>query len=561
MDVARRTSTSLLFARSARRITGLVAAAQLSLAVGNEPAAQPKQSLAWTAQQVFDQEAGLRHEIAELQTEVSWLRLARHQPFWPEGKAFQHLEGLQMQIAALRREVAWLHRESAIQAAAVNPLDVTHAAGPRLLPPGAEHGRAMFITMCAGATYFDTYCGPFLASFERAYGAAASQHRVVVFHVSIEPQMLEVAKERFSPWAHFQPLWQNLTGDMDEHYNTTTTGNSDSMVCEWDGGRIKHCNITEDGLKHRGSKVSRNNYLFPFHVASYLAAHGQGFCYAVLIDSDTLFVRPIGRFLPKCELGEAAKDQVDWDVAFTVYDPEFMVPWAEDPADVGRTARGFSRVNTGVILLNLLDPSLAQAFLPRWAEVTAWLTEAGDEALGRTWVGEDKRQWEVWHDELLVEFKGPNQAGLVLLVCSYRIGQLRSVLGWGSACGACSRPVEAQLELLADDPPLRVRFRALPARILNHPESMPDGNFPPDLMVVHLKGLWWRNALPRGATFLTDDHRRSTWNRDSLALHRLLYETWHFALPPEARPVERLVVRDNRGREVSHRELAQAMSA
>merc|ERR1719221_1133622 len=108
------------------------------------------------------------------------------------------------------------------------------------------------------------------------------------------------------------------------------------MVCELGEGRIKNCNVTEEGIIGRGAKVSRNNNWFPIHVAEYLQANrGEGFCYAVLIDSDTLFVRPLGPFLPPFEPG--ARRTVDWDVAFTVYDPAFSAPWAKESSEVGRT--------------------------------------------------------------------------------------------------------------------------------------------------------------------------------------------------------------------------------
>lgn len=519
--------------------------------------ATPKDKSVWTPNEVFDHEASLRSEIAELTTEAAWLRSPPDKTYYSGVEAMLHVEGLQREIAALRREVSWLRRDNLLQAEGSFDVPVVRQPRPRL--PGADHGASIFLTMCAGATYFDTYCGPFLASFERAYGAAASDHRVVVFHAAVEPGMLASAQERFKPWAHFEPLPRGgLTGEgeEDDNYNTTITGNSDNMVCELGEGKILSCNVTDEGVENRGKKVSKNNHWLPFHMAAYLAEHGDGYCYTVLIDSDTLFVRPIGQFLPKCDDSQGS---IDWDVAFTTYDPEFVAPWAEDSADVGRTKKGYSRVNTGVVLVSLRDRGLVQSFLHRWAQVTTWLHGAGDEALGKKWEGADKMQWEIWHDELLGEFRGPNQAGLVLLVCSYQTARLATILGWGEECGACNAAVPARIDLLSGEAPALVRFRALPARLLNHPESMVGGNFPPGLLVVHLKGLWWRTALPRGATFFVDDHRRSTWNRDSLALHRLVYETWHFALPPEARPSNNFRVKDAEGNAVSNSELQEAL--
>ncbi|CAK0857152.1 unnamed protein product [Prorocentrum cordatum] len=250
----------------------------------------------------------------------------------------------------------------------------------------------------------------------------------------------------------------------------------------------------------------QNNKWFTLHVAEYLKTHsGQdtGFCNAMLIDSDTLFVRPVGGYLVDCGVSP------DWDVGFTVYDPEFVVPWASDSAQVGRTrGKGFSRINTGVVLLNLRAPRAVQDFLVRWAQATIWLTSSGEEDIGHTWQEPDLLRWQHWHDELVEEFKGPNQASMALLVCSYQIDRLGDVIGWGAECAACLGPVEARLDLIDGERAMPVRFRALPARVLNHPESMPEGAFPPDLAVVHLKGLWWRLALPSGRARFVDHFRR-----------------------------------------------------
>jgi len=88
---------------------------------------------------------------------------------------------------------------------------------------------------------------------------------------------------------------------------------------------------------------------------------------------------------------------------------------------------------------------------------------------------------------------------------------------------------------------------------------MPGGTFSEELLIVHLKGLWWRTMLPQGGTFFMDNHRRSAWNRDALLLHWLLYETWHFDLPPEARPRLPFVVKDGDGNVVSNEELQEAL--
>merc|ERR1719424_1185697 len=91
-----------------------------------------------------------------------------------------------------------------------------------VLDPDANHGSTIFITMCAGTLYFNTYCGPFFASFERAYGAAVTKHRLVALTSSVDPALLEVARKRFAPWGHFESLSHDtLRGGMnftDKYY-------------------------------------------------------------------------------------------------------------------------------------------------------------------------------------------------------------------------------------------------------------------------------------------------------------------------------------------------------
>lgn len=484
----------------------------------------------WSSETLFAQEASLRRELANLLSERSWLHSSPEKEGWTLLETNAHLQGLQQEVATLRNEVAMLRREQWLLESRGTAPDASRPPPPMF----ADHGPTIFATMCAGTAYFDAYCGTFLASFERAYGSAAGSHRVVVFHASVDQGVLNAAKERFGPWAHFEALPRgDLVGEEKEHYDSQVTGNSDNMVCGYTDDKRLHCQVTEEGSQHRGEKVDRNNFWFPVHVSSYAKAHAsEGYCHLVLIDSDTLFVRPLGQFLPDCASDDP---QQAWDVGFTVYDPNFLVPWAETSAEVGRTRSGLTRLNTGVVLVRLHDPLLAEAFLLRWAQTTIWLSSGGEEALGQKWEGEDKARWEVWREELVGELRAPAQAGLALLLCSYQTDRLPSLIGW-ETCSACTAPVTAQLDVFEGEVPTTVRLRALPARMLNHPESMIRGSFPSDLLVVHLKGQWWRAVLPRGAAFFEDPHRKASWNRDAIGLHKLLYETWHAAVPPEVWP-------------------------
>ncbi|CAJ1454181.1 unnamed protein product, partial [Effrenium voratum] len=85
--------------------------------------------------------------------------------------------------------------------------------------------------------------------------------------------------------------------------------------------------------------------------------------------------------------------------------------------------------------------------------------------------------WLQWQALLVKEFRGNDQAGLALLVSSFRTDDLQYLLGWEN-CIICEESYPAQLRMYAGEGDLTVRFRALPARILNHPEAMVDGTFP-----------------------------------------------------------------------------------
>lgn len=93
------------------------------------------------------------------------------------------------------------------------------------------------------------------------------------------------------------------------------------------------------------------------------------------MDSDALFVKPLTRFLP--EQDSKGKVHIDWDVALTAYDRDFVAPWADNASQVGMTKKGFVRVNCGVFLVNLGDLLLVRRFLNRWAHVSELLFTSG----------------------------------------------------------------------------------------------------------------------------------------------------------------------------------------
>ncbi|CAE8610801.1 unnamed protein product [Polarella glacialis] len=298
----------------------------------------------------------------------------------------------------------------------------------------------------------------------------------------------------------------------------------------------------------RDKKTQLDSLWFPKAAAAYLQENGADFCYTVIIDSDTLFVKPLGQFLPQysaCKAkgqGQASNlPEPDWDVAFTVYDPEFVVPWADDPADAGRTRHGYSRINCGVVLLNVLDTNLAVRFLRKWVLVSEVLMAVDHyDATGELEAGqaaevfsESPKVWAKWQQELVKEFRGNDQAGLALLVCAYDTERLQDLLGWGS-CQVCAEPVTAQLSIFHGEREMEIRFKAVPARMLNHPESMRDGLFQPDLHVVHLKGLWWRVILGKGIAGITDT-RKPYWNRQAVHLWNETFTVWQVGLPEEFR--------------------------
>eukprot|EP00933_Yihiella_yeosuensis_P034926 TRINITY_DN28420_c0_g1_i1.p1 TRINITY_DN28420_c0_g1~~TRINITY_DN28420_c0_g1_i1.p1 ORF type:complete len:214 (-),score=31.41 TRINITY_DN28420_c0_g1_i1:30-671(-) len=157
--------------------------------------------------------------------------------------------------------------------------------------------------------------------------------------------------------------------------------------------------------------------------------------------------------------------------------------------------------------------------------------------------------WMRWEEELVEEFRGNDQAGLALLVASYQTDWLSRLLGWDH-CILCKRSSEAELNCFQGENPLKVRFRALPARILNHPEAMVNGDFPPGLMIAHLKGLWWRVALEKGV-FGQTPSRQPPWMRSTAYAWSIAFETWQAGIPEHLRLQDTLSYTDEKGKDIT----------
>jgi len=207
-----------------------------------------------------------------------------------------------------------------------------------LAPKG---GRILVLTLCAGTVYFGTHCGAFFASFERAYGPAASENRVVAFATSVDPHILDIARDRFVPWATFEAFEAHT-----ELHDDGTRGSYGIECDRKEGDKKRQCQISGDMLTR--NLRTGSNVIAKFHrAAAYLERHGADFDYAIVMDSNVLFVQP----LDHSSLCPGAV----WDVGFTAYGPDFTAPWADSAADVGRTKRGFVRINVGVVVLRLID--------------------------------------------------------------------------------------------------------------------------------------------------------------------------------------------------------------
>jgi len=351
-------------------------------------------------------------------------------------------------VASLAREAQWLRqelgrlrREAPGEAAAGPERGALEDA--RGAPPAARgaHGGLLVLTLCMGTSYFSTHCGPFFASFERAYGAAAAGHRVVAFTANVQPRVLEAARERFKPWGKFDPFV--LEGP---HYplHDDNAEATYGMRCNRAEGEEKRCFIRK-GAFVNNLKSGANVVIRFRQAASYIAEHGNDFQFVAIMDSDMLFVQPLDDFLfgpatselrAECMPGATCEDarqarvpEDSWDLAFTAYGSDLAVPWAEAPERVGRTKSGFRRINSGMVLLRPRDPALASRFLSRWARVSELLLTAGMSA-----PESDRALWRGWQDQLVGEFDGNDQAALVLLLCSYATERL------GSSAGAAARP-------------------------------------------------------------------------------------------------------------------------
>ncbi|CAJ1351683.1 unnamed protein product [Effrenium voratum] len=317
-------------------------------------------------------------------------------------------------------------------------------------------------------------------------------------------------------------------GGTEQHYGEDSETESGAITCfRTSKGRLA-CNVPEHGQETRDTKTQLDSLWFPQAVAAYLDGHGKNFDFAVLMDSDTLFVG----LVPSNEFSDGT--------ACPVFQTAMKVPWSDNPAEAGwqelpgvgsqsETPKGYARINCGVVLLNLADPSLAartwdvdtcravltevdaaRRRLQGLRHVSAVMmelhqavssTDGSSELAVKDAVysaaARNLTLWLQWQALLVKEFRGNDQAGLALLVSSFRTDDLQYLLGWEN-CIICEESYPAQLRMYAGEGDLTVRFRALPARILNHPEAMVDGTFPPELRVVHLKGLWWRMAVGKG---------------------------------------------------------------
>lgn len=395
----------------------------------------------------------------------------------------------------------------------------------RQVDSGAAHGRTLFLTVCAVASDFNTFCGPLFVSFERAYREEASRHRLVAFvSPGLDQSMLRLAEARFAPWLRFEYI-DGTAG----HVQATAgfqpgSWSGAQVVCTpAEAGQPRKCRpaAADADSADKQATTSRNSILQLQRAQAYLREHDEAFQYAVMLDSDVLFAQPLGQFLTAV---------ADWDVAVSAYDEELSTPWAASAEEVGMTRRGYRRLSAGVMLFSLRDGSLVRRYLHRLAHAAEMLLTAGQDR-----PADEVPLWRQWQQDLLGEFGNAVAAAIVLLMSSYNPTSLTSLLGWRH-CLACSEAVEAQLAMFSGESPMPLRFRALPARLLAHAESMHGGIFPSGLSLVHLKGMWWRVLLSSNIIGF-DATRQLDWNRDALTLHRICFNEWQLVLPPERREV------------------------
>ena len=79
------------------------------------------------------------------------------------------------------------------------------------------------------------------------------------------------------------------------------------------------------------------------------------------------------------------------------------------------TRNGFTRVNCGIVFMNLYNLDLARRFLSKWAMVSGRLLRAGEETegeLGADSFEEEAKIWKVWQDQLMDDFRGNDQVGI-----------------------------------------------------------------------------------------------------------------------------------------------------
>lgn len=461
-----------------------------------------------------------------------WWLLSLQWPCYFLAQADTGVEDLHKQLAELRRQNAQLQNELVAARERLAPFSqVKHFVKIREHISG--HGPTVFFTLCAGVDYFDRYCGPLLLSFERVYGASgATRHRIVVFTKTVKGSQLQQAQARFGHFTEFisDASDGGMPGEPDTSQEWSIFKDRLDLVCAPSGpeGQM-NCKASGYDEQMRNVRTTFDSVVFPLRAAKQMRAirkepDGMRFCYFALIDSDMLFVRPLDIFLPDCGSGFEAAPAVDWHAAFTYYDKQFSVPWADSAEAVARTPAGLVRLNCGVALFSLHEPEVVNEFLQQWAGLS-------EDILKRALAG-DRRS-----AAFLEEFRGPDQTALAFLLVSLDLTRLSEVLGWDS-CSFCGQTIEAMMPFpetrkssTGMEKPMGIRMHGFLARQLNYAESMPCGRFSRDIHIVHLKGLWWRQVLHTGALNLIEPTRRIEWNRDTWEYHQELYREVQISKP------------------------------
>lgn len=382
-------------------------------------------------------------------------------------------------------------------------------------PGKAAHGRTLFLTMCMGPRYFYYFCAPFLASYQRAYASSPPGAQVMhVWTLDVGAEHLLRARALFGPSSGVVFEEETIEAAMSSwHASRGTAGMLSESVsgahgdCVWGHTGKANAAVPMDcrGDQH-SEKVKFNNLRFFAWADKQLdATKEDGFEYVVIIDSDTLFVKSLERFLPS---RSASRVRAPWDVAFTYYDREQTVPWGSN-RDVSRTRMGGVRLNSGVQVMR--HNIVARAWLQVLHTSSIQMLEAVTEEGGMS----------DYIRALLDEYKAPTQASIAAL-----IGLDKLVWETCEVCKGDTIPVE--LEIPIGDGRIavvNVNVVGIPARFLNQMESMPDGRFTDDTHIVHLKGDWWRTLVFNQIATVTA-HRTYAWNRDAYFLWADMYAAW-----------------------------------